>query len=91
MIELITAPPLEQITINSEIELKIIMFQLMDTLAYLHSNHLAHRNIKGISILYDPLTNKITLAGFVHAKKVIQRGAKTDMLTITDNILYMAP
>ena len=45
------------------------MFQLMETLEYLHENKIVHRNIKSTNILYDPHTKNMKLVGFVLAKK----------------------
>ena len=59
-----------------EDDLKIIMFQLLSTVYYIHSNSVCHRDIKPENILYDPMEKKIKLIDFGISKKFIDRGNK---------------
>lgn len=75
----------------NEQEIRSIMQQLVNTLAYIHTQNICHRDIKPENILYDEVNNKIKLIDFGISKKIIDRGAKRDMLTITGTLYYRAP
>lgn len=72
-------------------EIRYIMYQLFDTLAYLHKNGICHRDIKPDNILYDRTNNQIKIIDFGISKKINVRGKQIDMLTITGTLFYRAP
>ncbi len=74
-----------------QIEIKTIIFQLINTLAYVHSQNICHRDIKPENILYDRANRKIKIIDFGISKKIVERGAKREMLTITGTLYYRAP
>jgi len=84
-------PDLEMVHIESEHELKLIAYQLLETLKYLHENKICHRDIKPDNILYDLKAQSIKLIDFGISKKVEERGRKREMLTLTGTPYYRAP
>lgn len=46
------------------------MYQLLSTLAYIHSKNICHRDIKPENILYDRQNKKIKLIDFGISKKL---------------------
>lgn len=72
-------------------EIKDIIFQLINTLVYVHSQNICHRDIKPENILYDRGNKKIKIIDFGISKKIVERGAKREMLTITGTLYYRAP
>ncbi len=85
------SPSLLKYTDLNEYEIRSIMQQLVSILAYIHTQNICHRDIKPENILYDEVNNKIKLIDFGISKKIIDRGAKRDMLTITGTLYYRAP
>jgi calcium-dependent protein kinase len=67
------------------------MQQLLDTVAYIHSQKICHRDIKPENILYDREKKLIKLVDFGISKKFETRGNKNEMLTITGTLFYQAP
>lgn len=67
------------------------MFQLFETLEYIHSQGICHRDIKPDNILFNKETGKIKVIDFGISKKIKNRGHKVDMLTITGTLYYRAP
>ena len=60
----------------SEDEIKLIAQQLLDTVAYIHSCNICHRDIKPDNILYDRENKMIKLVDFGISKNVQNRGNK---------------
>ena len=89
--ELVIAPSLEKVELKSEEDLKMVIYQLLDALNYLHQHHIVHRDIKGSNILIDPETKVVKVVDFGLAKRVKKRGALVDMWTITGTLYYRAP
>jgi calcium-dependent protein kinase len=85
------SPSLLKYTDLNEYEIRSIMQQLVSILAYIHTQNICHRDIKPENILYDEVNNKIKLIDFGISKKIIDRGVKRDMLTITGTLYYRAP
>lgn len=52
---------------------------------------ICHRDIKPENILYDPLKQHAVLIDFGISKKLVDRGRKRDMLTLTGTPYYRAP
>ena len=71
--------------------MKIITFQLLKTLKYIHGNKICHRDIKPDNILYDQQSRCVKLIDFGISKKVEERGRKREMLTLTGTPYYRAP
>ncbi len=67
------------------------MFQVVETLVYIHSHKICHRDIKPENILYDEEKKRIILVDFGISKKLITRGIKREMLTLTGTPYYRAP
>lgn len=67
------------------------MYQLIETLAYIHSQKICHRDIKPENILYDEENKNVKIIDFGISKKLINRGIKKDMLTQTGTLYYRAP
>lgn len=51
---------------------KLYGFQMARALAYIHSQELIHRDIKPQNILIDTSTNRVYLADFGSAKKIVE-------------------
>jgi glycogen synthase kinase 3 beta len=71
--------------------LKEIVYQVLEALAYIHAQGICHRDIKPENILYDPVEKVVKIIDFGISRKVLNRGRKTDMLTITGTLFYRAP
>lgn len=71
-------------------EIKLIIYQLLDTIAYIHSCNICHRDIKPDNILYDRANKNIKVVDFGISKNFSSRGNK-EMLTITGTLYYQAP
>lgn len=71
--------------------MKEIIYQILQTLAYIHENKICHRDIKPENILYDHQGGSVKLIDFGISKKLIDRGRKRDMLTLTGTPYYRAP
>ena len=84
-------PDLEHVKIISEEELKLITFQLLKTLRYIHMNKICHRDIKPDNILYDQKNRCVKLIDFGISKKIEERGRKREMLTLTGTPYFRAP
>lgn len=84
-------PSLEKFYDLPEHEVKQIIYQLINTLVYIHSQNICHRDIKPDNILYDHTNKKIKIIDFGISKKIIERDTKKDMLTITGTLYYRAP
>ena len=63
----------------------------MDTLNYIHSKGICHRDIKPDNILYDRKNKKIKVIDFGISRNINDRGNKKEMLTITGTLYYRAP
>lgn len=57
----------------------------------MHSNKICHRDIKPENILYDKERHQIKIIDFGISKKLVDRGRKRDMLTLTGTPYYRAP
>lgn len=57
-------------------EIKLIIYQLLDTIAYIHSCNICHRDIKPDNILYDRLNKNIKVVDFGISKNIENRGNK---------------
>lgn len=86
-----TMPNLLSFKSLPEEEIKVIIHQLIGTVAYIHSHNICHRDIKPENILYDRDNKNIKLIDFGISKKTFDRGAKREMLTITGTPYYRAP
>jgi calcium-dependent protein kinase len=71
--------------------LKEVIFQILETLAYIHQNKICHRDIKPENILYDRGEDRIKIIDFGISQNVMDRGRKRDMLTLTGTPYYRAP
>lgn len=68
------------------------MKQLINTILYLHSEGICHRDIKLDNILYNEDQEKIKLIDFGISKKIYDRNHKiSEMWTSTGTLHYMAP
>lgn len=72
-------------------ELQEIMKQLFETLEYLHSKNICHRDIKPDNILYDREKKKIKLIDFGISRKVFEKDEKKSLLSMTGSLFYRAP
>lgn len=68
-----------------------MVYQLLDTLKYIHQNKICHRDIKPDNILYHRERKSIKIIDFGISKKVEERGRKREMLTLTGTPYYRAP
>lgn len=84
-------PSLNEYKQMDEDEIKLIAQQLLDTVAYIHSCNICHRDIKPDNILYDRDNQTIKLVDFGISKCLENRSNKRDMLTITGTLYYRAP
>lgn len=84
-------PSLNEYKQMEEDEIKLIAQQLLDTVAYIHSCNICHRDIKPDNILYDRDNKTIKLVDFGISKCLETRSNKHDMLTITGTLYYRAP
>lgn len=84
-------PDLLQAEVKSEEELRDIVYQLLETLKYIHQNKICHRDIKPENILYCREQKRIIIIDFGISKKVEDRGRKKEMLTLTGTPYYRAP
>ena len=89
--EYVSLPSLSKANVKSEEEIKNIMFQIMETLSYLHRQDIVHRDIKPENILYDSKKKTVKLIDFGISKRFRRRGALIDMWTITGTLYYRAP
>lgn len=76
VMDYITTPNLLECGDLAEDEIKLIIQQLLDTLAYVHSCNICHRDIKPDNILFDREKKRITLIDFGISKNIEKRGAK---------------
>lgn len=76
VMDYITTPNLLQCGDLSEEQIKLIIQQLLDTVSYIHSMNICHRDIKPDNILYDRQNKKITLIDFGISKNIEKRGTK---------------
>ena len=71
--------------------MKEVVYQVNETLAYIHQQNICHRDIKPENILYNQEEQKVVLVDFGISKNVTKRGIKRDMLTLTGTPYYRAP
>lgn len=74
-----------------EPQLKLIVHQLLETLAYIHRLNICHRDIKPENILFDESKNSVKIIDFGISKKLMHRGRKQELLTLTGTPYYRAP
>lgn len=67
------------------------MYELFNTLCYLHQLKICHRDIKPENVLYDRVNRKIKLIDFGISKKCYIRNLPREMLTLTGTLYYRAP
>jgi calcium-dependent protein kinase len=79
------------VKLSSEEDLRFVMLQLCEAIAYLHRHEIVHRDIKPENILIDPLTKRIKLIDFGISKPFRSRGVLCDLLTVTGTLFYKAP
>lgn len=75
----------------SEPEVKEIMRQLLETLRFLHSRGICHRDVKADNILMDRGNGRIWLIDYGVSKLMIERGIRRQMYTNTGTCEYKAP
>jgi serine/threonine-protein kinase ULK3 len=64
---------------------------VLEALTYIHSHGICHRDIKPENILYDEAEKSIKIIDFGISRKLLNRGRRIDMLTITGTLYYRAP
>lgn len=84
-------PTLEEQSLSGEEEIRNVAGQLLETLAFLHRNHVAHRDVKADNVLYDRESGKIKLIDFGLAKRFKVQDELVDLLTNTGTLYYRAP
>jgi serine/threonine protein kinase len=67
------------------------VYQLLESLAFIHLHKICHRDIKPENILYDKEEHSVKLIDFGISRKLIDRGRKKEMLTLTGTPYYRAP
>lgn len=67
------------------------MWQLLDTIRFLHSQGICHRDIKPENILYDRKQGRIWLIDLGVCKIMSENNVKKLMMTNTGTIQYKAP
>ena len=68
-----------------------MIYQLLESIKYLHERNISHRDLKPENLFYDRETRKIKIIDFGTSKKFVRRNHKIDMLTITGTVFYRAP
>jgi calcium-dependent protein kinase len=71
--------------------LKELVYQLLETLAFIHQKKICHRDIKPENVLFDRDEGTVKLIDFGISKKLMDRGQKKEMLTLTGTPYYRAP
>lgn len=89
--EYLPYPSLADIQIKDEEELRTIVLEILEALAYLHRHNICHRDIKPENILYNRDDKKIKIIDFGISKKTFLKGQRRDMLTIIGTNQYLAP
>jgi serine/threonine protein kinase len=69
-------PNLQDSELQSEAELKEVVYQLLETVQYIHEHKICHRDIKPDNILYDRPKRRIIVIDFGISKKIEERGRK---------------
>jgi serine/threonine protein kinase len=64
---------------------------VLEALTYIHSHGICHRDIKPENILYDEAEKNIKIIDFGISRKLLNRGRRIEMLTITGTLYYRAP
>jgi serine/threonine protein kinase len=64
---------------------------VLEALTYIHSHGICHRDIKPENILYDEAEKSIKIIDFGISRKLLNRGRRIEMLTITGTLYYRAP
>ena len=64
---------------------------MLETLEYIHSKNICHRDIKPGNILFNRETQKLKIIDFGISKKTMNRGKKLELLTRTGTQYYQAP
>lgn len=89
--EYIPFPDLLQAALSSQQQLKQVVYQVLQALAFIHSKNVCHRDIKPQNILYHAATKTVKIIDFGISRKLTNRARKVDMLTITGTLYYRAP
>lgn len=71
--EYVDLPSLDKIKIDSEEDMKYIIYQLLESVKYLHENRISHRDLKPENVLYNKYTKQIKIIDFGTAKKYLRR------------------
>lgn len=88
VMELVEFPTLDSVKLVSEEEIRFVMLQLCEAIAYLHRHSIVHRDIKPENILINPQTKRIKLVDFGISKCFLIRGSQCDLWTPTGTIYY---